>query len=361
MLHLTANEQNQPLTSTECHSTTGTGGVLRNCYRGIGALLISREGPSHLLRVVSCITRMRVSSQERNRVRMLKKFLTSKRIIIGTYLTLGAFLLAHTVNAFIADALRSPPTQISDAASIIPSEAQAEAPRTLADAIAARGLFPLPPRADDSSGSGQASEPPPPPLNVGKKIALLGTVFGPQGGIMAVFEDLSTKKQNMYRIGEQVPAVGYLSAIEKDRVLFREGKQEEWLDLALNQQVRSSAPVTASLVPVSQSPGPQRRIMDRREIDAALGDPTRLLMQAQALPHLDKGKLDGFVLTSVMPSGFFDKIGLKVNDVLQRINGVEIRDPGTLFSVFQQLRNERTIQVDLVRNAQNQTLAYEIR
>lgn len=302
-----------------------------------------------------------MSSHESNPGRMLKKFLTIKRVIIGTYLALGAFLLAHTVNAFVADALRPPPSQISAVASIIPVEAEVEAPRTLADAIAARGLFPLPPSADDSSGSRQASEPPAPPLNVGKKIALLGTVFGPQGGIMAVFEDLSTKKQSMYRMGEQVPSVGSLSAIEKDRVLFRGGKQEEWLDLALNQQLRSGTPGAVSPIPVSQSPGPQRRIMDRREIDAALADTTRLLMQAQALPHLDKGKLDGFVLTSVMPSGFFEKIGLKTNDVLQRINGVELRDPGMLFSVFQQLRNERTVQVDLVRNAQRQTLAYEIR
>jgi len=293
---------------------------------------------------------------------MLTRFLTPKRVMIAIYLTTGAFLLAHTVNAFVADALRPPSTTLISAAdSIIPSEAQSEAPRTLADTIAARGLFPLPPDVGDARGPGQTNEPPPPPLNVGKKIALLGTVFGQQGGIMAVFEDLSSKKQSMHRVGEHVPSVGSLSAIEKDRVLFREGKQEEWLDLALSQQVRSSAPVVASTVAVSQPPGPQRRIMDRREIEAAIADTTRLLMQAQALPHLDKGKLDGFILTSVMPSGFFEKIGLKNNDVLQRINGVELRDPGMLFSVFQQLRNERTIQVDLVRNAQPQTLAYEIR
>ena len=292
---------------------------------------------------------------------MSKKFLTIRRIIIGTYLALGAFLLAHTVNAFVADALRPHPTQISAVASIIPSEAQSEAPNTLVDAITARGLFPLPPGIGDAVGSGQTSEPPPPPLNVGQKIALLGTVFGPQGGIMAVFEDLSTKKQSMYRMGEQVASVGSLSAIEKDRVLFREGKQEEWLDLALNQQLRSSASATPSPASVSRPSVPSRQILDRREIDAALADPTRLLMQAQAVPWLTNGKLEGFRLSSVMPLGFFGKIGLQTSDIVQRINGVELRDPGMLFSLFQQLRNERTVQVDLVRNAQRQTLTYEIR
>ena len=50
---------------------------------------------------------------------MLKRFVTSKRVAIGAYLSLGAFLLAHTVNAFVADALRPPPIQISALDSIV--------------------------------------------------------------------------------------------------------------------------------------------------------------------------------------------------------------------------------------------------
>ncbi|WP_455388867.1 type II secretion system protein GspC [Petrachloros mirabilis] len=296
---------------------------------------------------------------------MPNRILSIKRAVIFACLTLGGFLLAHTVNAFVAEALRPPYLLPPAHATITPSEPktapEAASPRALADAIMARGLFPLPPGAGESLVSGQPAKAPVPPLEVAKKVALLGTVFGQQGGIMAVIEELSTKKQSMYRIGEQIPAVGALSAIERDRVLFREGTQEEWLDLALNQQARSGSPVAATSVTVSHPSSPQRHILDRREIDAALADPTRLLMQAQAVPYLTNGKLTGFRLSSVMPSGFFDKIGLQTNDILQRINGVELRDPGTLLSMFQQLRNERTVRVDLVRKSQQQTLSYEIR
>jgi general secretion pathway protein C len=292
---------------------------------------------------------------------MPNRVLRIKHAVISVYLILGAFLLAHAVNAFVAEALRPPSLLPSALATITPPEPETESPRALADAIMARGLFPLPPDAGKSLASGQPTKPPIAPLDVAKKVALLGTVFGEQGGIMAVLEELSTKKQSMYRIGEQIPAAGTLSAIERDRVLFREGTQEEWLDLALNQQARSGSPVAATSMKAPHPSASQRRILDRREIDAALADPTRLLMQAQAVPYLTNGKLTGFVLSSVMPSGFFDKIGLQTNDILQRVNGVEIRDPGTLSSMFQQLRNERTVRVDLVRNSQPQTLNYEIR
>ena len=292
---------------------------------------------------------------------MLKRFWTTKRVVIGAYLLLGAFLLAHTVNAFVADALSLPPIQASAIAQITSSEPHDESPRALADAIVTSGLFSVPPHAGESLASGQAAEPVAPPLEVAKKVALLGTVFGSQGGIMAILEDLCTKKEILYRMGDQIPSVGALSAIEKERVQFREGSQEEWLDLAITAQVRSQAPGVATAAIVPRPSAPQRRILDRREIDAALADPTRLLTQAQAVPYLTDGKVDGFRLDSVMPLGFFDKIGLRSNDLLQRINGVELRDPGTLLSLFQQLRNERTIRVDIVRNAQRQTLTYEIR
>lgn len=289
---------------------------------------------------------------------MLKRFLVIKRTLIGAYLTLGTFLLAHTVNAFIADALRPPILQVAAFDPFSTREPNAGSPRELADSILARRLFPLPP---DTNKSGEVSETAAPPLNVAKKVALLGTVMAYQGGLMAVLEDLSTKKQSLYRMGEQIPSVGALSAIEKTRVLFREGKQEEWLDSALTQQMRLGGPDTASSSTMARPSTSQRRILERREIEAAVADPTRLLTQAQAVPYLTDGKLDGLRLYTVMPLGFFDKIGLQANDVLQRINGVELRDPGILLSLFQQLRHERTIRVDLLRNQQPQTLAYEIR
>lgn len=263
---------------------------------------------------------------------MQKQSLTTKRVVIGGCLSLSLLLPGHRVNAIAADASRVSPIRVSAVTSIIPSELQ------------------------------QAANLGAVPLDVAKKVALIGTVFGPQGGIMAILEDLSTKKQNLYHLGSQIHAIGALSIIEKDRVLFREGQQEEWLYLALiTQQVPSGAPGAVISAAAPRPLVPQRHILDRREIDTALADTTRLLTHAQAVPYLTDGKLDGFRLSSVMPLGFFDKIGLQTNDLLQRINGVEIRDPGLLLSLFQQLRNERTVRVDIVRNTQRQTLVYEIR
>ncbi|MDO9116978.1 MAG: type II secretion system protein N [Nitrospira sp.] len=296
---------------------------------------------------------------------MNTQWLTPKRIVVAVYLCLCGSVVAHSANALVSNSLylppdRSPSSIPAPGASSDPDPA--DTPQQSIKVILQSGLFLLPPGASlESAGSALPPPPPPPPLDVARKVSLSGTVRGAQRGMMAILEDLASKKQSLYRLGEAVPNVGELAAIEKDRVLFREGTREEWLELGAVHTSHGVAPGTALPPPIPTPAIPQRRVLDRREIDAALSDTTRLLTQAQAVPYLTDGKLDGFRLYSVMPLGFFDKIGLQTNDVLQRINGVELRDPGMLLSLFQQLRNERTIRVDLVRNTQRQTLTYDIR
>ena len=289
---------------------------------------------------------------------------THVRIAGSAYLGAFALIVAHATNAFVADALyvpldRSAPPAID--AEALASSGQAQ---QSVDVILHSGLFELPPELHaNAGGTAVAAPPPPPPIGAARKVALLGTVSGKNGGMMAILEDLSSKKQELYRVGAEIPAVGTLAVIEKERVFFKSGPSEEWLDLTIGQQMRAGAPgyVPPAPVLVQSAAAPARRILDRREVTAAMNDPTRLLTQAQAVPYLTDGKLDGFRLYNVVPSGFFDKIGLQTNDIVQRINGVELRDPGMLLSLFQQLRNERTVRVDMVRNTARQTLTYDIR
>lgn len=288
---------------------------------------------------------------------------THVRIASGAYLAALALIVAHATNALVADALYVPLEQPA------PTTIGAEAPDTSGQAqqsvavILHSGLFELPPELHANAGGQAAAAPPPPPIGAARKVALLGTVSGKSGGMMAILEDLGSKKQELYRVGAEIPSVGTLAVIEKERVFFKSGPSEEWLDLTIGQQMRAGAPgyVPPAPAPVHSAAPPARRVLDRREVTDALNDPTRLLTQAQAVPFLSDGKLDGFRLYNVVPSGFFDKIGLQTNDIVQRINGVELRDPGMLLSLFQQLRNERTVRVDMVRNTARQTLTYEIR
>lgn len=283
----------------------------------------------------------------------------ARRIIGGACLTSAALIIAHTTNAFVADALVAPPypSHVSASAPESFGASDPAASQRMIEDILQSGLFELPHRLQTA---GPAAAAPPPPIGAARRVALLGTVFGQDGGVMAVFEDLASKQQALHRLGAEVPNVGVLAAIEKHRVLFQSGPSEEWLPLAITQQTLDGS-LDSPPQPVNAQAAPARRVLDRREVTAAVNDPTRLMTHAQAVPFLTDGRLDGFRLSNVVPEGFFDRIGLRANDIVQRINGVELRDPGMLLSLFQQLRNERSVRVDLVRNSRHQTLTYDIR
>ena len=286
----------------------------------------------------------------------------ARRVAGAVYLTLASLIIAHATNAFIADALHVPsaiPNISSSSPGLIADNNSTDSQQRIEE-ILQSGLFELPPVMQRGKDGAPAPGPPPPPIESARKVAFLGSVHGTDGGTMAIVEDLTSKAQAIYHVGAQVPNVGTLQSVEKDRVLFKNGPSEEWLRLAALGQQTSDAGAPAPQ-PTQMRATPTRQVLDRREVTAVLNDPTRLMTQAQAVPFLTDGKLDGFRLSNIVPAGFFDKLGLRTNDVVQRINGVELRDPGMLLSLFQQLRNEHTVRVDMMRSSQRQTLTYEIR
>ena len=286
-----------------------------------------------------------------------------RRGIIFAYVMCGTFLVAHIINAVIAEALSVPVGLVRPSpASGRETEVRASVP-AMVEYIRTSGLFPLPP---DPLGlsitAGSAAPPSRAPLNLASKLTLLGVVIGDHGGVSAILEELSSKRQLFLRLHDHLPEVGEISEIRRDGIIVREGDQQEFLGLATSQTEKPpAAQVTtkAGVVPVPGSP--IRTVLDRRDVEQAMGDLPKLLSQARAVPYMVNGAMNGFRLDSIASSSFYEKIGLKQGDVLQQVNGVDIRDPGTMLTLFQQLRNEKTVKLDVLRNNQRTGMTFDIR
>ena len=92
-----------------------------------------------------------------------------------------------------------------------------------------------------------------------------------------------------------------------------------------------------------------------------MADLSKLLTQARAVPFMVNGTPNCYRMDYIAPASFYEKIGIQYGDVLQRVNGVDVRDPSTMLSLLQQLKNERTVKVDMVRNNQKTTMTFELR
>jgi general secretion pathway protein C len=290
------------------------------------------------------------------------KTITIRRGIIFAYVMCCAFLVAHIVNAVIAEAL-SVPVGLTGASSTSDRETDVNAALpVLVDRIRTSGLFPLPQDPLGMGAAGSIAVPPRPPLNLASKLKLLGVVIGDREGVSAIIEELSSKRQLFFKLHEQIPDVGEISEIRRDGIVVRQGDQQELLELAAGQSEKPpSAPIAAGSAVAPQPGSPVRTVLDRREVEQAMGDLPKLLSQARAVPYLVNGAMNGFRLDYIAPASFYEKIGLKYGDVLQQVNGVDIRDPGTMITLFQQLRNEKMVKLDVLRNNQRTAMTFDIR
>lgn len=108
------------------------------------------------------------------------------------------------------------------------------------------------------------------------------------------------------------------------------------------------------------SKGGNKFVIDQAEIDNALNNLDKLFTEVRAVPNFVGGKPAGLKLLSMTSTSLFAKLGLQRGDVIERINGVDV-DMQRGLELFNQLKGEKKISIDLNRNGQKQTLDYEIR
>jgi general secretion pathway protein C len=286
----------------------------------------------------------------------------------------GGLLVAHSINAFVADALYMMPEPPAGASAVAPGGSATLAsysPPQAVEQIRSSGLFLLPPTAGDGTTNAASSGRPGAAgaavrasLGLAEKLRLIGVVLGDQRGVFAIIEDLASKQQSLYHLHDSVLDFGEVSEIRRNGIVIRQGNLEELLELA-HAESPAVASDSARTPPPSNKPSissaPLRKVVDRREVELAMSDLPKLLSQARAVPNMTNGAVNGYRLDYIAPASFYEKIGVQTGDVLQRVNGVDIRDPSTMLNLLQQLKNEQIVKLDVVRNNQRSTITYELR
>jgi type II secretion system protein C len=157
-----------------------------------------------------------------------------------------------------------------------------------------------------------------------------------------------------------------ITKILPDRIEFVNGGRLEYVEI---ERLAATGVNTASPLSKLEGTAPGSKVakqtdgkfvVDQAEIDNALNNLDKLFTEVRAVPNFVAGKAAGIKLLSMTPTSLFAKLGLQRGDVLEQINGVDI-DMKRGFDIFNQLKGEKRITINLQRNGQKQTLDYEIR
>ncbi len=178
----------------------------------------------------------------------------------------------------------------------------------------------------------------------------------------------------VYAVGEKesfAPGT-VITMVQPDRVEFLNNGRLEYAEVLPAGGTSIFAPPTREPLAMAEpaksaKPGPMVKreapgqfTVDQRELNDALQNLDKLYTEIRAVPNFSGGKVSGMKILSVKSGSIFAKLGLRRGDVLRKINGMEL-DVKRGFEIFNSLKDEKNITLDLVRQGRPTTLDYEIR
>jgi general secretion pathway protein C len=79
-----------------------------------------------------------------------------------------------------------------------------------------------------------------------------------------------------------------------------------------------------------------------------------------AVPDIVNGRIIGFKVLTVVPTGIFAYMGFQPGDIIKSVNGTSLSSPQEAVNLLSGLMNENNVSIDLTQGAQNITMNYRI-
>jgi type II secretion system protein C len=169
-----------------------------------------------------------------------------------------------------------------------------------------------------------------------------------------------------------------VAGIERDYIWITRGARKEKLEL-LPVGSRTRAPTRPAPPPVASATAPRavpssaeqsikvNRIgenafsLDEATVTQLTTNINQFMTQVRIIPYFEGNKSAGYRVAAIRPGSAFDQLGFKGGDIIQRINDLELSSPEKLYTIFQNLKDEKSVTVDILRQGQKSSLTYEIR
>ena len=321
-----------------------------------------------------------------------------------TALLIAGYLTAQTTNEVLGEKLFgteafAPLETASDSALAVTVTPRQGRNRRYADTLFTRNIFnadrvdrePEPPsdypdeppeekEEEDPDGEIQDSE-----LNA----TLIGTMVAPNPAMSMATLQLEGKSQ-LIQIGTELKRnpddtviLATVEDIQRRVVLVREAGELRRIRLWGDPKAQPAAGEPGRMIParppVGRAPQPPtarpgtdfsegvKKVsmysydVDRRMLEEQLSDLSQLGREARVVPNYRDGQYQGFKLIGVRPGSMYRALGIRSGDIIQRVNGEDISSPNKAIQLFEKLRTQNQIEIDIERRGQQRTLSYSIK
>jgi len=83
-----------------------------------------------------------------------------------------------------------------------------------------------------------------------------------------------------------------------------------------------------------------------------------MMKETKFVPNYLNGQVSGFKIMSLPDKGIFSETGILENDVIKKVNGIELNDLATLFRLYDVLKGENQVEVCIERGGEPYRLLF---
>jgi len=159
------------------------------------------------------------------------------------------------------------------------------------------------------------------------------------------------ENQKLYKVGDEIDEARGVKIAEIHSlkvILNNNGNLEElWLYGEDGMKVASTTPQTYTPPPINNGPAPDvSASVSRDQIEQAknIGDVVRFMVATE------NGRMIGYKVRPGRKRELFDQVGLRADDIVVSVNGIEVNEPQKVREVYQALKNATEANLQVMRD-----------
>ncbi len=184
------------------------------------------------------------------------------------------------------------------------------------------------------------------------QLTLTGVVAAPDEKLGLAMIGSTPNSIELKKVGDPLPGGARLHAVHVDRVLLDRGGSIESLPLPELESVRFAAP------PPLPSQGASVAV--QRVEQAIRSNPSIIGQVMHRTPVFTDGRLRGMRVTAGPNAEAFARLGLRNNDLITAVNGVELNDDARSRDIFDSLSGAAEARVTVERNGVSQEIVLNL-
>ena len=223
--------------------------------------------------------------------------------------------------------------------------------------FSADGIIPPPFSSENVSQQEDMSDPVPSRL----PLKLIGTIVHTNPARSVATVQIQGKGIFPYIPDDDMESLAQLVKVERLMAVLRNNQNGRLEYIEIEDQV-----VTLSVQTPSSGSNIQKQgnnfSLRRSDVNRYMQNLPALLQQARAVPSIEPGSgaVNGFRLVDIQPGSLYERLGLRRNDLIKAVNGEPINNPAKAMQLYNSLKTESNIAINIERNGRTETLNFSI-